>query len=95
MRGRFSFRLKPARQSAPGPDQVEDEEKVPDSEAELAVVAMLTVPAIVAVVPEAVLVTVKVADPTPPDTSSSISSLSSMKTSTITQLQRPAPHAPW
>jgi len=58
--------------------QVEEEEKVPDREAELAVVATRRVPETVAVVPDAVLVKEKDADPVPPATWSSSPSLSSI-----------------
>jgi len=58
--------------------QVEDEVNVPDWLADEAVVLCVMVLVTVAVVPEAVFVTVKVADPTPPLICSSSVSLSSI-----------------
>jgi hypothetical protein len=51
--------------------QVETEVKVPDCEAELAVVDWVRVPVTVAVVPEALLLKVNDAEPLPPTTCSS------------------------
>lgn len=56
---------------------MELEENVPDRLADDAVVLMLKVPAAVAVVPDAVTVNENVADPAPPETSSSSASDSS------------------
>jgi hypothetical protein len=53
--------------------QVETEVKVPDCEAELAVVDWVRVPVTLALVPDAVLVIVNEADPAPPTTWSSSS----------------------
>jgi hypothetical protein len=58
--------------------QVEDEEMVPDRRADDAVVAIIPVPATVAVVPDAVAERAKLADPAPPLIRSSSVSLSSM-----------------
>jgi len=58
--------------------QVEDEENVPDRLAEEAVVRMVRVPATVAVVPDAVFVKLKLADPAPPATASSSVSVNSI-----------------
>jgi hypothetical protein len=63
--------------------QVEEEVKVPDCDAELAVVRWVTVPVIVAVVPDALLEKVKVADPAPPATASNSVSLNSIRISVI------------
>jgi len=68
---------------APATVQVETEENVPDCDAELAVVLWVKVPVTVAVVPEAVLVNEKLADPTPPGTCSISASLSSIRISAI------------
>src|SRR3954470_16612342 len=74
----------PARdEPAPGVAQVEEEEKDPCCDAELAVVVWVRLPETVAVVPDAVFVMVKVADPAPPATASSSVSLSSMRISAI------------
>jgi len=58
--------------------QVEDEETVPDRLAVDAVVAIVAVPVTVAVVPDAVAETAKLADPAPPLIRSSSASLSSI-----------------
>jgi hypothetical protein len=58
--------------------QVEDELKLPDRLAEEAVVLIVRVPPTTAVVPDAVPVKLKLADPEPPLTRSSSASLSSM-----------------
>jgi hypothetical protein len=68
--------------------QVEDDEKVPDIEAEEAVVRIVKVPVTAAVVPDAVSVTPNVADPTPPATSLSSASVSSIKISTLPLLMK-------
>jgi hypothetical protein len=66
-----------------GVAQVEEEEKDPLCDAELAVVLWVTVPLIVAVVPDAELLKLKLADPAPPATASSSVSLSSIRISAI------------
>jgi hypothetical protein len=66
--------------------QVEDEEAVTDRLADEAVVAIVTVPATVAVVPDAVSVRLRVADPAPPETASSSASVSSIMISMFSLL---------
>jgi hypothetical protein len=63
--------------------QVEDEENVPDSLADEAVVAIVRVPLTAAVVPDDVFVKLKDAVPTPPATASSSASVSSIMISII------------
>jgi hypothetical protein len=58
--------------------QLEKEEKLPEMEAEDAVVAMVSVPDTVAVVPDALLLKEKLAEPAPPQTFSISASLSSI-----------------
>jgi hypothetical protein len=60
---------------------VELDENVPDKEAEDAVVLIVSVLLTTAVVPDAVLLKLKVADPTPPDTWSSSLFASSIRIS--------------
>jgi hypothetical protein len=61
-----------------GQFQAEEDENVPDWLADVAVVLWVRVPATVAVVPDAVFVKLKLADPAPPLTRLSSVSLSSM-----------------
>ena len=68
---------------AGGAVQLEDELNSPDCDAELAVVLWVRVPVTVAVVPDAVFLNSKRADPAPPATASSSVSLSSMRISAI------------
>ena len=63
---------------AGGAIQLENDEAEPFREAEVAVVFSSTVLLTVAVFPDAVALTVQVADPTPPATASSSVSLSSI-----------------
>jgi hypothetical protein len=69
--------------------QVEDDENIPDKLADEAVVWIVTVPLVVAVVPDAVSVKEKVTDPEPPATASSSASVSSIKISILFLLADP------